>query len=96
MANSVGSPFASSSTAQRLPGRRLGPDAKLTIRLDDTTNTDRILIRNHATEVVDSAHADMFLNAGESISIEADALVNIQDITIIAASGTGLVYWGIT
>lgn len=97
MANTVGSPFTSSGTAQRLPDRRFSEPAKLTIRVDDAGgSTDRIIIRNHPSELVSSGKADVFLYAGESISFEAIVMLNMQDISIMASSGTPVVYWGIT
>lgn len=96
MANTVGSPFVSSGTAQRLPDRKFSVPSKLTIRCGDTDPADRILIRNHPQELVSATKADMFLNGGESISFEATTMLNMQDVSIIAANGTPDIYWGLT
>jgi hypothetical protein len=91
------SPFASSATAQRLPPIPVGQDARLTIRLSDTTDGDKILILVDPNEDVSAARADAFLNDGESIDISGAALGSgkASDISIIRASGTGMVYFGV-
>lgn len=94
MAN-LGSPFASTSSAQRLPFRRFSAPAKLTIRVD-SGSSDRVLVRCHPKDDVSAAAADIFLLNGESISYEADSMTNLQDISILATSGTPNIYWGIT
>lgn len=92
MANSVGSPFAASGTAQRLPDMR--PLGHLIVRVSDASGTDRVVIRIHTEQVADAAHADFFLNAGESIRIKRSRIKLCNDVSILATSGTPNIYWG--
>jgi hypothetical protein len=90
----LGSPFASSNTAKRLPAVSIG-DSKVVIRLDDSTDTDRVLIVIDPQNDASPANASIFLNAGESVEINGRAVGKASDISIISANGTGNVYWGI-
>jgi len=92
MAN-VGTPFKAPS-AQRLPDILVGC-GRVVIRVDDTTGTDKIIIRIDPNAVVDAAHANFFLKAGESIEISGHAIQKASDVSVLATSGTPDIYWGI-
>lgn len=93
MAN-LTSPFAASASAQRLPALKVG-SGKLVIRVEETTDTDRVLFLKDPSNDVSAARASGFLLAGESVEICGDALTtgHASDITIVRTSGTPNVYF---
>jgi hypothetical protein len=94
MAACVGSPFAASGTAQRLPDRK--PKGRVVLRFISTTpaTTDGVYIRIHPTQVVDTSHVDIYLKDGESVFIKPKLLLSMQDISVIVAAGAGNIFWG--
>jgi hypothetical protein len=96
MATVLTSPFAASSSAKRLPARKVGT-GKLVIRVSDVGATDKVIFRTHPTQDVTATAADGFLKAGESVEIRGISLVNgdASDVTILATSGTPDVYFGV-
>ena len=92
----VASPFTS-GTVQRLPARKVSSPAKITIRVDDAgADTDRIHILVNPSHDATATRADLFLYAGESVSFEGEAVRDQSDISIVATSGTPLVFFGVT
>lgn len=95
MANPT-SPFTASASAQRLPALKVGA-GKLVISLSDASATDRVVLRIHPIEDVSATRADVYLKAGELLEINGCSLVTglASDVTVLAASGTPPVYFGV-
>lgn len=89
---SVGTPFqCGASTAKKLPDIKIS--GKLIIRIASTTPTDQVAFKLKSDKTVSAAHADGFLNAGESVEICGQTLKNAADVEIIPLSGNPLIYW---
>lgn len=90
----LGSPFAAGGTAVSLPAQRIGYKAKLVIRIDDATPTDRIYFSLNGVDA-SPTNAQGFLNGGESIEISGDSIQSAASVSIVSTSGTPNVYWGV-
>lgn len=85
------SPFKAAS-AQSFSETKIS--GKLVIRVDDTTSTDRIVIRiGGGTAAVDNYN--FFLNAGESIEISGIVIPDGSHVSVIATAGNPDICWGV-
>lgn len=87
----TGVPHTTSATAERFaPGK---PTGNLLLRLDNAANTDKVFIKiNSLAKIVADDFASFYLMAGESVVIPKESIDDMQGISIVAASGTPILF----
>lgn len=90
----LGSPFTAEAAAN-LPDMKLGGHAKVTIRVSDANDGDKIYISTNGRPA-SATNAQFFLNDGEAIDIHGSVVTSLSDISVFAASGTPAIFWGLS